>query len=91
MMNKVDELSSLIQFLRIKPYDDPKKFRQAFGSLSATRPTSGASRASAMTRLQATLKAIMLRRTKKSLLNGKPIIELPEKHERNSPCCVQRG
>jgi len=81
MMNKVDELSSLIQFLRIKPYDDPKKFRQAFGSLSATRPTSGASRASAMTRLQATLKAIMLRRTKKSLLNGKPIIELPEKHE----------
>ncbi|KAH7037102.1 SNF2 family N-terminal domain-containing protein [Microdochium trichocladiopsis] len=81
MMNSVDELSSLIQFLRIKPYDDPKKFRVAFGSLSAKRNSSGASRNSAMTRLQATLKAIMLRRTKKSQLNGKPIIQLTEKHE----------
>jgi len=35
MMNKVDELSSLIQFLRIKPYDDPKKFRQVSAFTSA--------------------------------------------------------
>lgn len=28
MMNSVSELASLIQFLRIKPYSDPQKFRR---------------------------------------------------------------
>ncbi|KXJ93695.1 SNF2 family N-terminal domain-domain-containing protein [Microdochium bolleyi] len=82
MMNSVDELSSLITFLRIKPYHDPKQFRAAFGALTAkSRPSSDSARQRQMTRLQATLKAIMLRRTKASKLNGQPIIQLTEKHE----------
>jgi SNF2 family DNA or RNA helicase len=34
-----------------------------------------------MTKLQALLKAILLRRTKTSLIDGKPIINLPPKTE----------
>jgi hypothetical protein len=85
MMNGVHELFSLIRFLRIKPYNDYHKFTSEFGCLSK----SGGSRGSiyhdmepnAMKKLQAVLKAILLRRTKSSQIDGKPILTLPEKTE----------
>lgn len=83
-MNGVHELYSLIKFLKIAPYHDQKEFSKAFGSLS---PKSGGRRAGeagkqkAMAGLRILLKAIMLRRMKDSLLDGKPIITLPPKNE----------
>lgn len=76
-MNSVNELYSLIHFLRIKPYCDPEKFRRDF-----TGPLKGSSeglKTKAMRQLQALLKAILLRRTKKSQIDGKPILDLPER------------
>lgn len=77
MMNSVNELFSLIHFLRIKPYCEGDKFRHDF-----TRPLKGASETAkrkAMKQLQALLKAILLRRNKKSEIDGKPILDLPER------------
>ena len=76
-MNRVEELYSLIHFLRIKPYCDANRFSVVF-----TRPLKGHSesaKAKAMRQLQALLKAILLRRTKKSQIDGKPILNLPER------------
>ena len=78
MMNNIGELHSLIHFLRIQPYNDLEKFNREI-----KRPLSGNSqygKERAMQAVQATLKVIMLRRTKKSEVDGKPIIEgLPER------------
>ncbi|KAI0125288.1 SNF2 family N-terminal domain-containing protein [Xylariales sp. AK1849] len=79
MMNSVDELASLVHFLQIKPYSDLKKFREAFAVLSKRSGRHTAD--SAMKKLQALLKAILLRRTKTSTINGQPIITLPRKIE----------
>ena len=75
MMNNVGELYSLIRFLRIKPYDSAEKFNHDF-----TNPIKkGDPTGKAMRMLQALLKAILLRRTKKSTIDGKPILSLPER------------
>ncbi|OAX80228.1 hypothetical protein ACJ72_05441, partial [Emergomyces africanus] len=75
MMNNVSELYSLIKFLRIKPYNAVEKFNQAFAtplkSYSVQRQNI------AMQKLQALLKAILLRRTKTSKIDGKRILQLP--------------
>ncbi|KAG6263850.1 hypothetical protein E4U48_006496 [Claviceps purpurea] len=78
MMNGVLELFSLLKFLQIKPYNSWENFRQAFGALFGQR---GDPKSQAMDRLRALLKAVMLRRKKDSLLDGKPILELPRKKE----------
>ncbi|KAK1701378.1 SNF2 family domain-containing protein [Colletotrichum godetiae] len=78
MMNGVDELFSLYRFLRIKPYNDWSKFRGAFGVLFGKK---GDPQAQAMRNLQVLLKATLLRRTKSSQIDGKPILQLPEKTE----------
>lgn len=80
MMNNVGELFSLIHFLRIRPYNEWTRFSQDFGCLTRydkrNRDVEGS-----MQKLQAVIKAILLRRTKKSLIDGKPIISLPPKTE----------
>ena len=80
MMNGVNELYSLVRFLRIKPYHDAKRFSVDFGSLSAKKATNY-QRDNAMKQLQVLLKAIMLRRMKTSEIDGKPILTLPPKVE----------
>ena len=75
MMNNVGELFSLIHFLRIRPYCDKDKFRHDIEA-----PLKGQSeslRKKAMRQLQALLKSLLLRRTKKSQIDGKPILDLP--------------
>ncbi|KAH9214043.1 SNF2 family N-terminal domain-containing protein [Leptodontidium sp. 2 PMI_412] len=83
MMNNVGELYSLIHFLRIKPYNEWTRFQGVFGCLTKPDPAKSSQRSadSAMKKLQVLLKAILLRRTKKSLIDGKPIITLPPKTE----------
>ena len=75
MMNNITELYSLIQFLGIKPYNDWERFRKDFD-----RPMRGSYQLDeTMQRFQAFLKACLLRRTKKTMIDGQPIITLPDR------------
>lgn len=78
MQNSVEEIHSLIKFLRIRPYNDSEKFSKDISRPLKARYETGQNRA--MEKLQALLKAILLRRTKKSQIDGQPILQLPEKH-----------
>lgn len=83
MMNGPEEIYSLIRFCGIKPYCDWAKFQRDIGR--ALKPqkrqtSSDREREQAMERLQALLRAILLRRTKQSKIDGKPILQLPPKH-----------
>ena len=75
MMNNVDELWSLIHFLRIKPYCERHHFQREF----TKRLKTAYSRDEAMKSLQALIRSIMLRRTKQSKFEGRPILVLPER------------
>ena len=59
MQNNLDELQSLIHFLRIKPYDDLTVWREQI-----TKPMNGGRGGLAIRRLRAYLGAFMKRRTK---------------------------
>lgn len=72
MQNSVLELYSLLRFLRIKPYDDESLFYHEIGN-----PIQRIGDKKALKKLQALLKAILLRRTKSSVVDGKPILQLP--------------
>lgn len=77
MMNNVSELHSLLRFLRIRPYCELERFNAVF-----TRPLKSASTSAqnkAMQQLQVLLKAVLLRRTKTSQIDGKPILQLPSR------------
>ncbi|OOG00516.1 hypothetical protein ASPCADRAFT_502814 [Aspergillus carbonarius ITEM 5010] len=77
MMNNVEELHSLLKFLRIRPYSNLETFNRDF-----TRPLKTAgpgAREKTMLQLQVLLKAVLLRRTKTSTIDGKPILQLPPK------------
>ncbi|KAL8903274.1 MAG: hypothetical protein Q9207_004043, partial [Kuettlingeria erythrocarpa] len=77
MQNGVGELFSLVRFLRIKPYSDINRFNLDF--TRALRSTWDEEKNRGMRKLQALLKAILLRRNKKSVIDGKPILTLPER------------
>ena len=78
MQNSVEEIYSLIKFLRIRPYCDWEKFAKDISRPLKARYEMAQKRA--MEKLQTLLKAILLRRTKKSQIDGEPILQLPEKH-----------
>ncbi|KAJ5549987.1 hypothetical protein N7535_002071 [Penicillium sp. DV-2018c] len=59
LQNNLDELQSLIKFLRVKPYDDLAAWREQI-----SRPLNNGRGALAIQRLQVYLKAFMKRRTK---------------------------
>ncbi|KAJ7172070.1 SNF2 family DNA-dependent ATPase [Mycena filopes] len=73
MQNSVDELFSLLKFLRIKPLNDWERFNTQIAK--PVKNGRGAGRA--MKRLQVVLQQIMLRRTKTQQLNGKALVDLP--------------
>ena len=77
MQNNVDELYSLIKFCRIRPYNEDTRFSRDFSRPLKANSQEG--KKQAMDRLQALLKAILLRRTKTSKIDGKPILTLPPK------------
>ncbi|KAF9437261.1 hypothetical protein BGZ76_001426 [Entomortierella beljakovae] len=76
IQNNIDELFSLIRFLKIKPYCEWDEFRD---KISTPMKKSNHQYGRAMERVQALLKAICLRRTKTSTVDGKPILNLPER------------
>lgn len=82
IQNNLDELYPLLRFLRIKPYNDELKFRTDIVVPLKLKPGYNEvfSQRRSMKKLQALLSAILLRRAKDSLIDGKPILTLPEKH-----------
>ncbi|OQE14042.1 hypothetical protein PENFLA_c041G08804 [Penicillium flavigenum] len=74
LQNNLDELQSLIKFLRVKPYDELAAWRDQI-----SRPLNNGRGGLAIQRLQVYLKAFMKRRTKDVLrLNDKPGEEGPD-------------
>ncbi|CAL0312039.1 unnamed protein product [Lupinus luteus] len=74
IQNAVDDLYSYFRFLRYDPYAVHSSFCFMIKNPINRNPKKG------YRKLQAVLKTIMLRRTKGTLLDGKPIISLPPKH-----------
>ncbi|KAI0753220.1 SNF2 family N-terminal domain-containing protein [Daedaleopsis nitida] len=85
MQNNVEEIFSLIKFLRIKPLDDWQTF-----NTSIAKPVKAGKPVRALKRLQVVLRAIMLRRTKTTLINGKPIVDLPPRLVGTVDCELDR-
>jgi SNF2 family DNA or RNA helicase len=83
MQNNVEEMYSLVKFCRIRPYNDWAKFSKDIAGpirrKGKARYASEAEEERAMQTLQALLRAILLRRTKQSTIDGKPILQLPPK------------
>ena len=76
MQNGVEEIYSQLAFLRIRPYSEWKQFHTTF----VLGFKKGSKRADAMRKFQALLKAILLRRTKTSKIDGVEILKgLPGK------------
>ncbi|KAG4302033.1 hypothetical protein PCK1_001708 [Pneumocystis canis] len=75
MQNSIDELYSLMRFLRIKPYDNWSTFSDHF-SRHFSKYSSSSNIKECMRKLQVLLKAILLRRTKSSTIDGNPILKL---------------
>ncbi|BFI42047.1 protein Mpsnf1.22 [Marchantia polymorpha subsp. ruderalis] len=73
IQNAVDDLYSYFRFLRYAPYDGYKTFREKIKDPVTRTPAEG------YKALQSLLSAVMLRRTKDTLIDGKPIVNLPER------------
>ncbi|KAI8048175.1 SNF2 family N-terminal domain-containing protein [Syncephalis plumigaleata] len=74
IQNNLDELYSLLRFLQHPMFPDRPSFQAKItATLASDYETT-------MKRLQVILKAILLRRTKNSTINGKPLLTLPERY-----------
>ncbi|KAI0527255.1 hypothetical protein KFK09_002854 [Dendrobium nobile] len=73
IQNAIDDLYSYFRFLRYDPYAAYKSFCSTIKIPISRNPTNG------YKKLQAVLKTVMLRRTKGTLIDGKPVIALPPK------------
>ncbi|CAN1149762.1 Helicase-like transcription factor CHR28 [Linum perenne] len=73
LQNAIDDLYSYFRFLRYEPYTVYNNFCNGLKGPIQRNPVKG------YRKLQAVLKTIMLRRTKGTLLDGEPIINLPPK------------
>ncbi|KAF2972382.1 hypothetical protein GQX73_g1123 [Xylaria multiplex] len=71
LMNRLDELYPLIRFLRIAPYHQWENFRRNLTSIKG-----GETRA--LKQLHVLLGRILLRRTEKTMVDGQPILTLPD-------------
>ncbi|KAI0457367.1 hypothetical protein F5B21DRAFT_512663 [Xylaria acuta] len=71
LMNRLDELYPLIRFLRVEPYREWRHFKRSLTAIKG-----GETRA--MKQLHVLLGRILLRRTEKTIVDGKPILSLPE-------------
>ncbi|KAG9000040.1 hypothetical protein FRB90_011885, partial [Tulasnella sp. 427] len=74
IQNSVEELFSLLHFLQIRPLNDWDTFKTQIAN-----PIKAGRSAVPMKRLHVVLSAIMLRRTKNQVVNGKPILSLPDR------------
>ncbi|KAG9021750.1 hypothetical protein FS837_007005, partial [Tulasnella sp. UAMH 9824] len=74
IQNSVEELFSLLHFLQVRPLNDWDTFKAQISN-----PIKAGRSAVPMKRLHVVLSAIMLRRTKTQVVNGKPILSLPDR------------
>lgn len=81
-MNRAEEIFPLIRFLRIPPYDEWAQFSENI--VRPLRKWDGDERDQAILKLQALFRSFTLRRDKDSRLDGRPIIELPPRHDQPS-------
>lgn len=81
-MNRAEEIFGLIRFLNIPPYNEWERFSEDI--LRPLRNWDGDEKQQGMVKLQALFRSFTLRRTKDSLLDGKPIIELPPRTDQPS-------
>lgn len=99
MQNSVDELYSLFRFLRLRPLDDWPEFKQKISDpVRKGRPSQAIKRLHVGVYVcqcyvllsylvsQVVLSACMLRRTKATILNGKPLLDLPDRNVNNVLC-----
>ncbi|KAJ7275100.1 SNF2 superfamily protein [Mycena rebaudengoi] len=73
IINGVADVYGLIRFLKVRPWYDWKEFNGHVAKYEKKNPQL------AVTRLQAILNLFLIRRMKTSMLDGKRLIELPEK------------
>ncbi|XP_021841929.1 helicase-like transcription factor CHR28 isoform X2 [Spinacia oleracea] len=73
IQNSIDEMYSYFRFLRHHFYSSYKNFYDGIKNPISRDPTIG------YKKLQAVLRTLLLRRTKETLLDGEPIINLPPK------------
>ncbi|XP_078445931.1 helicase-like transcription factor CHR28 isoform X2 [Wolffia australiana] len=71
LQNSIDDLYSYFRFLRYDPYAVYGSFCSSIKNPITSNPSAG------YQKLQAILRTIMLRRTKGTLIDGEPIINLP--------------
>lgn len=83
VQNDVMDLFSLFEFLGpvVKPLNELATFKSRI-----SEPLKAKRAKIAMARLQVVLAAIMLRRTKTMLIDGKPLLQLPAREIINAPC-----
>ncbi|KAJ5730426.1 uncharacterized protein N7483_004934 [Penicillium malachiteum] len=75
MMNRLEDFQSLLRFLRIRPYNNAEKFKRTF-----IKPIKqGYGDEGVMKQLRVLVKSVCLRRTKKTEIDGQPILQLPPK------------
>ncbi|KAJ1328664.1 hypothetical protein BSLG_010392 [Batrachochytrium salamandrivorans] len=77
IQNHMDDVYSLLRFLRMQPFNVMSNWRHYI-----SRPIKQGTNSIGLSRLQTLMKAITLRRTKSQAIDGKPLLELPEKTER---------
>ncbi|KAI8331610.1 SNF2 family N-terminal domain-containing protein [Choanephora cucurbitarum] len=75
IQNKIEELYSLIKFLRIRPFCDWEEFRE-----SIVKPMKAGNHRKAIRVAHLLMKAISMRRSKKAKIDGRPILDLPERN-----------
>lgn len=82
LQNRIDELYPYLRFLRIKPYNKESNFRIDILLPLKSKDYDDYDKDKAMHKVRVLLKAILLRREKTSLIDGKPILQLPGKEIR---------
>ncbi|KAJ5273003.1 hypothetical protein N7478_008128 [Penicillium angulare] len=75
MMNRLEDFQSLLAFLRIRPYNNKEKFKRDF--VKPIKAQWGDDHI--MKQLRVLVKSVCLRRTKKTKIDGQPILQLPPK------------
>jgi SNF2 family DNA or RNA helicase len=81
-MNRAEEIFPLIRFLGIQPYNEWERFSEDI--VRPLKKWDGDGKDQAMVKLQALFRSFTLRRTKDSMLDGRPIIELPPRTDQPS-------
>eukprot|EP00873_Tetraselmis_striata_P027497 jgi/Tetstr1/447761/TSEL_035094.t1 len=71
LQNSIEDLYSYFKFLRYAPYNDHAAFKRLIKDPISSKASVG------YKRLNAVLKGVMLRRRKDSVVDGKPVVDLP--------------